>query len=290
MASTLTEPSSSLSSGRRRLPLGLLVMFSWIVCNPGPVLMAEVEDPVIHYPGGLIEFSRHCADEHPHTAQAYALFASDDGRARALFAPWVGYNGLNQEIDLGLKLEALVLDAGAKWASQPYALQFVVLTEDGQRLTGTEIANYHTSEPGTPPLQLAFTTTAEGQAQWLTFIEPDELEPDSDRTYRFAPSPHLRVSALGLQDHDASIQLAVAVQNLESSNEISMTGPSLKIPERVWSMKLPAHGVLYLAQALNPLQEGGVVRTVGRAWRYRNCIDERSAAKKEFHSFAASLP
>ena len=99
---------------------------------------------------------------------------------------------------MGLRLEALVLNAGAKWASQPYALQFVVLTEDGQRLTGTEITNYHASEPGAPPLQLAFTATAEGQAQWLTFIEPDELEPDSDRTYRFAPSPHL-------QDHDASI-------------------------------------------------------------------------------------
>ena len=162
--------------------------------------------------------------------------------------------------------------------------------EKGRKVTGAEITTYHASEPGGPPIQQAFETTAAGQARWLTFAEPDEAMRETDHGYRFAPSLEIKVSALDMDDHDAAILLTVIVRDLEGSEEIRMTGPSLRIPERVWSMKPPAHGVLNLTQALNPFQEGGVFRTIGRAWKYRKCIDERRAAKNEFHSFSVTTP
>ena len=35
-----------------------------------------------------------------------------------------------------------------------------------------------------------------------------------------------------------------------------------------------------LLETLNPVQEGGLFRTLGRAWKYRKCIEERRAAKR----------
>ncbi len=246
----------------------------------------EADEPVVHYPGSLINFSRHCADEKPYTVQGYALFASANGRARALVAPWAGYTGIDGKLGMGVRLESFALDAEPQWGEGKYSLRFEAQAEKGRKVTGAEVTTYHASEPGGPPLQQVFETTAAGQARWLTFVEPDEASSDSDLGYRFAPLLDIKVSALDMQDHDAAIQLAVIVRDLEGSEEIRMMGPSLKIPERVWSMKPPAHGVLNLQRMLNPFQEGGVFRTVGRAWKYRKCIDERRAAKKEFRSFS----
>ena len=58
----------------------------------------ETGEAMVHYPDSLIEFSRHCADENPYTVQAYALFRSVDGHARALVAPWAGYRGIDGKI------------------------------------------------------------------------------------------------------------------------------------------------------------------------------------------------
>ena len=273
---------------RKWLPVALLMLSSGVACSPGHVLETETGEPVTHYPGSLIGFSRHCANEHPHRVRAYALFASADGRARALLVPWAGYTGLSEEIGLGVRLESLTLDAGVQWVSQPYALRLEVRTGQGQWQAGAEVFTYHASEPGGPPLEQAFTTTPTGQVRWLTFIERDELEPGSDRSHRFAPSPAVPVRTLGLHDRETPVQLAMIVRNLESLEEIRMTGPSLRIPQRVWSMKPPAYRELDLVQSLNPLQEGGIAQAVAGAWRYRNCIDERRAAKREFRSFSAA--
>ena len=250
----------------------------------------EAGEPMVHYPDSLIEFSRHCADEKPYTVQAYALFRSADGHARALVAPWAGYRGIDGKIWMGVRLQSFALDAGPQWGAGGYSLRLEAHVEKGRKVTGAEITTYHASEPGGPPIQQAFETTAAGQDRWLTFVEPDEAMRETDRGYRFAPSLEIKVSALDMDDHDAAILLTVIVRDLEGSEEIRMTGPSMRIPDRVWSMKPPAYGVLNLTQALNPFQEGGVFRTIGRAWKYRKCIDERRAAKNEFSSFSVTTP
>ena len=74
----------------------------------------------------------------------------------------------------------------------------------------------------------------------------------------------------------------------KSLEKIRMTRPALRIPQRVWSMKPLAYREQGLAQSLNLLDEGGIAQALAGAWRYRDCIDERRAAKREFRSFSAA--
>ena len=57
-------------------------------------------------------------------------------------------------------------------------------------------------------------------------------------------------------------------------------GPLVRIPERVWSMEPPDPRPLGLLETLDPTEEGGLPRFLGRAWKYRKCIGERRAAKR----------
>ena len=45
-------------------------------------------------------------------------------------------------------------------------------------------------------------------------------------------------------------------------------------------MTPPGFQELGLAETLNPYQEGGLFDVLGRAWKYRQCIEERRAAKR----------
>lgn len=274
----------------RRLAPGFAAVLSGILCGAGFVPGTASAEPVVHYPGGVIEFSRHCAGESPHRVQAYALFASEDGRAHALLAPWAGYAGISQEMGIGVELQSFALDAGPGWAALPYALQLEVLTEEGRTVTSDRVTSFHGSEAGNPPREQAFVTTAEGRARWHTFVEPDGQEHDPAGSFRLSPLLALDVKALGLQETGAVVRLSVWVHNLENRKEIRMTGPSMRIPPRAWELPPPAFRTLNLAQTFNPLQEGGVFRSMGRAWKYRKCIDERRAAKREFHAFRAKTP
>ena len=61
---------------------------------------------------------------------------------------------------------------------------------------------------------------------------------------------------------------------------LELAGPRVRIPERIWALEPPVPKTLGMVGMLNPAQEGGVFNFVGRAWKYRKCIEERRAAKR----------
>ncbi len=70
------------------------------------------------------------------------------------------------------------------------------------------------------------------------------------------------------------------LQNEANGQTLELWGPRVRVPERIWTMNPPTPKILGLVQMLNPSQEGGLFSTLGRAWKYRKCIEERKAAKR----------
>ena len=132
---------------RSRFLLAFIAVLLSIAGSYSYAHKVEADDPVVHYPSSLIDFSRHCADEKPYTVQAYALFASADGRARALVVPWAGYTGIDGKLG-GVRLESYALDGGQQWGAGRYSLRFEAQVEKGRKVTGAEVTTYHASEPG----------------------------------------------------------------------------------------------------------------------------------------------
>ncbi len=260
-----------------------------VTCAGSTVRAAGKTDPVVSNTGDLIEFSRHCADENRYRVQTYALFASPSKHARALVQVQIGFVGLERTIRVLAGLEALALDAGMEWGERSYALVLALLNVSGRTIESLAISTWidHTGWGENARSTVRnFVTTADGQTRWLTFVEPDERPADAGMDgHRIIEPMQLPVGDLELQDQNESIALSVIIRDLESDEEIRMTGPSMRIPKRMWAMKPPVSRVLNLPQSLNPFQEGGIPRVIGRAWKYRGCIKERKEAKKLFRSF-----
>ena len=236
----------------------------------------------------VVEFSRHCANESRYRVQAYALLASPSGDARALFLVQVGFAGLEKTIQVLSSLQALALDAGTKWRGKTYALVLALQNASGRAIESPPVSTWvdHTGwGQNAKATRKNFTTTADGQTAWLTFVEPDEASTDAGAEgHRYMEPMQIAVDDLELREQNEPIALSVIIRDLDSDEEIRMAGPSLRIPKRMWKMKPPVSGVLNLPQSLNPFQEGGIPNWLGRAFKYRKCIDERKAAKGLFRS------
>ncbi len=258
----------------------------YIACAGGAVHAADESDPVVSRPGDLVEFTRHCADEIRHRVQAYALFASPSKHTRALFQVEVGFAGHAQTIRVLAELQALALDAGAEWGEKSYELVLAAQNASGITVESPGVSTWtdHTGwRRHTAATSRSFATTADGRTRWLTFAEPDEASTDAGaEAFHYMDPMQITVGDLELRDQDEPIALSVIIRDLDSDDEIPMTGPSLRIPERMWTMKPPVSRVLTLAQSLNPFQAGGIPDWYFRGWKYRKCNDERKQAKELF--------
>ena len=245
-------------------------------------------DPVLSRPGDTIGFTRHCATEHLHQVQAYAYLASPSGQARALVRAQVGFVGLQQALSVSAGLEALALDAGREWGNRSYSLSLAAQPAGGTTVEGPARTTWHDlpGPDGHHPGSRAFTTDREGQTRWITFIEKGETDAGfAAAGHRLMEPLQVPLSELELQDRNTPVAVSVIIRDLESGQEIRMTGPSLRIPEQVWSMEPQVFQVLDLPQTLNPSQQGGLFQTLSHNWKYRKCINERREAKKQFRSF-----
>ena len=259
-----------------------------IACAGSAVHAADMSDPVVSRPGDLVEFTRHCANEIRYRVQTYALFTSPSKHARTLFQVEVGFVGRAQTIRVLADLQALALDAGAEWGERSYELVLALQDASGKTVESPGVSTWidHTGwRHNTAAISRSFATTADGRTHWLTFVEPDEAVTAAEvEAFHYMDPMQIAVGGLGLQDQNEPLALSVIIRDLDSDDEIRMTGPSLRIPERMWTMKPPVSRVLTLAQSLNPFQVGGIPDWYFRGWKYRKCNDERKQAKELFRS------
>lgn len=84
------------------------------------------------------------------------------------------------------------------------------------------------------------------------------------------------------------IDLTLTLENQATGDTLVLQGPRLRVPERIWAMDPPGFRALGLVETLNPYQEGGLFDTLGRAWKYRQCIAERRAAKRSLGPYTGT--
>lgn len=249
-------------------------------CEKQPAQFAFELDPIVHPASGRIVFNRMCADENPYSVQAYARMASKDGRARAAVALHAGYRATGgRTVYVDLRLHRLRLNAGAGWENADFSIRLIGRT--GQRtVEGPKVGHYVHDADGREPVRRNFRTDATGAADWITFIELDDRREDADRFYRMGPQLDFEAQDLQVDSPRQEIELTLVLENEATGETLALRGPRLRVPERLWAMTPPTPRTLGLAEALNPLQEGGLFNTLGRAWKYRKCIEERRAAKR----------
>lgn len=267
-------------NARLRNALILIIVLTIAGCEKQPAQSAFELDPIVHPASGHIVFNRMCADENPYSVQAYARMASKDGRARAAVALHAGYRAAGgRTVYIDLKLHRLRLNAGAGWENADFSIRLI--GRAGQRtVEGPKVRHYVHDADGREPVRRNFRTDATGAADWITFIEPDDRREDADRFYRMGPQLDFKAQDLQVDSPRQEIELTLVLENEATGETLALQGPRLRVPKRLWTMTPPTPRTLGLAEALNPLQEGGLFNTLGRAWKYRKCIEERRAAKR----------
>jgi len=232
-------------------------------------------DPTLHPPGGRIVFNRMCADEEPYGVKAYARMESPDGRARAVAAVLAGYRATGgRTIHVDVRLQRLKLDTANEWRDARFTIRLVARS-DRAVVEGTDLGSYVEHRTG----ERRFRTDVSGMADWMTFVEPDDRDDDSDRFHRFGPKLGFTAPELEMEGPQDEFDLALVLRN-DDGRTLDLPGPRVRIPERIWAMDPPTPEALGLLETMNPAQEGGLFDVLGRAWRYRKCIDERRAAKR----------
>ncbi len=242
-------------------------------------------DPALHPPGGRIEFNRKCANEDPYRVKAYARMESHHERARAVVAILVGYPAAGGEaIRLDVRLQRLKIDGGSAWQNQSYTIRLLA-SSDSSDWAGPEIGSFHSDQKGPQP----FRTGEAGTADWITFIEPGEKAEGAERFYHHSPGLGFTMTELGVDTPDDEFSLALQVRTEQSGETIRLPGPRVRVPERVWAMSPPDLQPLGLLETLDWTEEGSLPRTLYRAWKYRQCIEERRAAKRFLGQHSLSI-
>jgi len=243
-------------------------------------------DPVLHPPDGRIVFNRMCADEEPYRVKAYARMESRDGRARVVAAVLAGYRATEgRTVFIDVRLQRLKLDAGTKWRNTPYTVRLVARGAHAV-VEGLEFGSYVDDKAG----ERRFRTDETGAADWMTFVEPEDEDDDTIRFHRFGPELGFEAASLGVESPGDEFDLSLVLRNEAGGQILELVGPGVRVPERVWAMDPPAPRALGLLETLNPAQEGGLFDVLGRAWKYRKCIEERQAAKGFLGPYLAPAP
>ena len=225
--------------------------------------------------------------------QAYAFFEkrSPEGRYEALVLAkvnvgWIagppGPNGVS------LLIEKKRLALPPEWYDAPFGLALqLVAVKTQQAITGPVLTRYvqvASGQGGEKEYQLSAT----GELDWVRFMEPEERDTPLTKEHRHPPE--LRLYGKDIPGLDGDYALNLVLENTHTSARMTLEGPVLENLAVLLHIEKPQSGVLGFAQAMNPLQQGGVWDWLRTGWRYRNCIQLRKQAKKELDRRFAGLP
>ena len=225
--------------------------------------------------------------------QAYAFFEkrSSEGRYEALVLAnvnvgWIagppGPNGVS------LSIEKKRLALPPEWYDATFGLALQLVSVRTQRgITGPVLTRYvqvAPSQGGEKEYQLSAT----GELDWVRFMEPEESDADPVKEHRLPPD--LRLYGKDIPGLDGDYALNLVLENTRTRARVTLEGPVLEKLPSLLEIKKPQSGVLGFAQAMNPLQKGGVWDWLRTGWRYRNCIQLRKQAKQELDRRFARPP
>jgi len=215
--------------------------------------------------------------------QAYGRFATHDANAEILGLVMAGHAGaLAENPVVAVAVQAMRLRDLPDWAGDPFSIALAV-THGSQSATSEAATGYLASTPGNPPGPVPFRIDEDGAYDWLTFVEPGEARHNADaKVYRIPPDLAVSHTHFPEADWETALELTVLVRNERSGEQYDLPGPMAAVPATTMDGAAPRPRRLGLVQTLNPFQDGDLFQSVRRAVSYRNCIDERRAAKRAF--------
>ena len=216
--------------------------------------------------------------------QAYTFFEkrSPDDRYEALVLAnvhvgWIagppGPNGVS------LIIEKKRFALPPEWYDATFGLALqLVAVKTQQAITGPVLTRYIqvASDQGG---EKEYRLSATGELDWVRFMEPEERDTQLTKEHRHPPELHLYGRDIPGLDGDYALNLVL--ENTRTSARVTLEGPVLENLPALLQIEKPQSGVLGFAQAMNPLQQGGVWSWLRTGWRYRNCIQLRKQAKQE---------
>ena len=225
--------------------------------------------------------------------QAYAFFEkrSPEGRYEALVLAkvnvgWIagppGPNGVS------LTIEKKRLALPSEWYDATFGLALqLVAVKTQQAITGPVLTRYVQVASGQGG-ELEYRLSATGELDWVRFVEREERDTPLTKEHRHPPE--LRLYGKDIPGMDGDYALNLVLENTRTRARVTLEGPVLENLPSLLKIKKPQSGVLGFAQAMNPLQQGGVWSWLRTGWRYRNCIQLRKQAKQELDRRFARLP
>lgn len=225
--------------------------------------------------------------------QAYAFFEkrSPEGRYEALVLAnvnvgWIagppGPNGVS------LIIEKKRLALPSEWYDATFGLALqLVAVKTQQAITGPVLTRYVQVASGQGG-ELEYRLSATGELDWVRFVEPGERDTQSTKEHRHPPE--LRLYGKDIPGLDGDYALNLVLENTRTRARMTLEGPVLENLPALLHIEKPQSGALGFAQAMNPLQKGGVWDWLRTGWRYRNCIQFRKQAKQELNRRFARPP
>ncbi len=225
--------------------------------------------------------------------QAYAFFEkrSSEGRYEALVLAkvnvgWIagppGPNGVS------LIIEKKRLALPPEWYDATFGLALQLVAVNTQQASSGPVLTRYVQVASGQGGEKEYQLSATGELDWVRFMEPEERDPQADKEHRHPPELHLYGKDIPGLEGDYTLNLVV--ENSRTSARVTLEGPVLENLPALLQVEKPQSGVLGFAQALNPLQQGGVWSWLRTGWRYRNCIQLRKQAKQELDRRFARPP
>ena len=225
--------------------------------------------------------------------QAYAFFEkrSSEGRYEALVLAkvnvgWIagppGPNGVS------LIIEKKRLALPPEWYDATFGLALQLVAVNTQQASSGPVLTRYVQVASGQGGEKEYQLSATGELDWVRFMEPEERDPQADKEHRHPPE--LRLYGKDIPGLEGDYTLNLVVENSRTSARVTLEGPVLENLPALLQVEKPQSGVLGFAQALNPLQQGGVWSWLRTGWRYRNCIQLRKQAKQELDRRFARPP
>ena len=228
-----------------------------------------------------VQFEHKCADEVPHQVQACAELKSEDGRARALALLYARRESVRREILLGARLVAMRLEAGRDNGGMKWAVGMEARTAAARHI-GERHTHYICCPTRGEGVRRAFRTDRTGVLDWLDYAEPFGGNGRGGFPCNWSPRMETTAAALRMSPESPHVALGLVLTEVESGHTIRLSGPDMTVPDRIWREPPPKLAIRGWFASFNPFARGGLLWTLARAARYRECVRARRSAKREF--------
>ena len=118
-----------------------------------------------------------------------------------------------------VRIQRLKLDAGKHWGNAHYTIRLTARSEHAM-VEGSEVGGHVEDAKG----EMRFGTDGSGSADWITFVERDDRDEDSERVHRFGPELSFTDDELRVRGPQDEFDLTLILRNETNGRTLELPG------------------------------------------------------------------